>query len=1361
MKKITAVIFQFLVFTLTVTAQDYPVKHINISSGLSNNSATSIFQDSDGYMWFGTFDGLNRYDGHDIKIFRNRIKDSASLPGNAISCIEGDNKNNLWIGCSNGPTVFNKASQTFSPLYYRTSTGKKISLSTNVYKIVNIPKLNTVLVATQEKLIIYEDAGTTGSPVALQGKADYWCQAIAYNDKMGACYIFVNNIGLCLYNVATKKMHIVNKELIQANCLSLAPEGLWVGTDRGAYLYNTARNSYSENYFTENTTVSVRDFLIDGNNTFMATDGNGVYILKNSSNEPQSYNPSGSKELLNSKSVYGLYESKNGEKWFATLRGGISMLGSTPLNFSSFKYEPKDGTKNPENNFMLSFCEDEKKNIWIGTEGAGLRYWDRQNNTYTNYTTTTANGRKIKSDFITGIVKDSVNAIWVAMWKGGVCRIDPKTKAIQNFDIYNPYTKREEPHSWLLFIDSKNTLWLAVTNEGALYRFDTAKNKFICYDHRLKNITCLYETADGKLWGGDLSGNIIGIDTENHTFKRYPLNYTARCMLEDRNKNLWIGTAEGGLLLFNRKNSTFKQFTKNNGLPNNTVLRLLQDPKGNLWMSTYDGICKFNPKNYSIRNYYASDGLQSNQFNWNAGTSLSTGEFIFGGINGFTIFNPAAVKDLQNNGKFLLNELLVANRPLNSSSQYVTARKLGLIYGVKLPYDKSNISFDFVYLDFINSDKVEFAYFLEGWDKEWNYAGKSHRANYSQLHEGTYTFKVKVAHINGRWKMASALVNVTILPPWYRMWWAYCLYSLGIISIIYAYLRYSKNKERLRYEVKLAKLEQKKEKDISERQLSMFTFMAHELRTPLSLIINPLKKVVKSNTNEPEQINDLTIAYKNARRLLSLTDQLLLFRKADGDADELKLSVINLTELCNDIYQFFIYQAKECKHNYNIVMPQHDINVVGDHEKIEIALFNILSNAFKYSTKEGTITIELIDYQNEVSIQVSDTGIGIKDTELETIFEKFRQADSGKTVKKGFGIGLYVAKYFIGKHEGSITCKSKFGKGSTFIITMPKGQKLYDTISAATLNVKTPAIIEGLLTDTVQEDLLMKQDIELMPDTSTTGEFLTSKRSIVVVDDNKDIKDYLVSLFSKNYIVSSAEDGETGLNLIKKLLPDLVLSDIAMGGMDGIELCKAIKQNEELSHIPVILLTATTNPETQLLGLTEGADDYITKPFDDEILLAKVEAMLRGRNQLRRYFLDSITLNEHNNKVPAEFREFLDKCIQTVEANLTNKDFTLKSFSRQMGMSHSSLYKKIKTISGDAANIFIRSIRLRRAAVLLLTENYTIAQVRSQVGIEDSRYFRQQFSKIFGMTPSEYVKKYRNSFNKELNIIIQDEQDEV
>lgn len=1329
------------------------MRFLDISDGLSNNSITTIYQDVEGYMWFGTYDGLNRYDGYTFKTFRNEINNQNSLSNNTVYSLEGDSSRHIWVGGNKGASVYDKSKALFYPVRYKEKENAATIVLKNIVHQIKAVSNELVLLATQNSgLVVFEKGSFTGKKVPLKTlkKAfDYDALCIQKDIKGISSWIYVRDLGICNYDYNSKKIELVAPLRMDVKCMENDNNGnLWIGTDEGLFLFNTTTYSISKNYFSNKCIVT--NILRDKKKQlWIATDGYGLYILDKTTNEAIPYHKDNSQQIVKSSAVWSVYEDHFGNMWFGTLRGGISMLSATPKYFKTIKYNIKDN--NLAQNFILSSCEDEKQNLWIGTDGAGLRYWNRKNDTYTVYNNNPNSTNYISSNFITNLICDSNNEIWLSTWAGGVNRINPKTNAITHYSCYNPFSKQIEKNIWLVYEDSQKNIWASATNEGCLYLFNRNKNAFELYDRAINNLQCLTETSDGKLWGGNYT-SIVWIDKENKKYGKISIGYPVRFIHEDKNKQLWIATQEGGLLLFNRKNNTYKRFTTANGLSSNTILRILEDKNGNLWMSTYNGLSRLNVKTKTFRNFSKNDGLQSNQFSFNAALKLSSGEFLFGGINGFNLFYPEAVKEVVSNTKILLTDLSVDNVPIETKPELISERNEKFqIKEIQLPYDQTTLSIEFVALDFSNSDKINYAYFLEGWDDQWSNVGQNRKANYPHLTEGTYIFKVKTSNFQDELSKAETLIRIVVLPPWYRSWWAYLLYLIIGGTVIFNYIRYNKYKERLKYKVKIAELERVKEKEIAEKQSSMFTYISHEFRTPLSLIINPLKKVIKKeDVSNNSSKGDLQIAYRNARRLLSLVDQLLLFRKAENDADVLRLSEINMNHLCDEVYQCFVTQAKDKKIAYTIEIPQHTVSIIGDYEKIEISLFNLVSNAFKYTPIGGQISIQLTETENEILVSISDTGSGIDSKNIEAIFEKFKQLDSDVSISTGFGIGLYIVKYFVDKHKGTVSCESEIGKGSSFTLQFLKGHEHFVDLPISSNVPKMSELVEELLVDDLDEN--NDSNTNSLDEELTKG-ILTDKKSILIIDDNFEIRNYLVQLFSKTYLVYSAVNGNEGLKLTKKYMPDIVISDIAMDVMDGLELCKRIKESEDLSHIPVILLTASNNPETHLQGITDGADDYITKPFDDDLLVARVDTLLKNRGSLRKYFLDSITLKENVQKVPAEYQDFLKKCIDIIEANMGDRDFTIKNFATEMGMSHRSLYTKIKIVSGETLNAFIRSIRLRRAAMLLLTENINITQASAEVGFEDQKYFRQQFMKLYGMTPSAYVKKYKDSFNKDLNVI--------
>lgn len=1337
--RLLAACFLLLVRVCDAQTND-PVQYIGIEHGLSNNAVTSIYQDHNGFMWFGTYDGLNLYDGYTFRVFRNIIGDSSSLGDNHISAIEGDAAHNLWIGCEKGLYIYN-------PLHSKFRHARFKALATGVFQPIldNVPALcaigngRSMLVGTANKgLLVFKGNESQGMQVPLNATKNttaYTVTAIADDPRNHFAYVFVAGLGLCRYDVGGNLLRLINASVKEADCLKVDTEGnLWMGTDNGLFRYEERNNVFSRNMLPARNRV-IQLFEDKKKTIWIASDGGGVWSMPLASQEPKPYLSADGSSAINSNAVYSIYEDNEGRKWIGTLRGGINLIQPFTSSFKTVAYNPP-GRANPVNNFILSFCEDQYNNIWIGTDGAGLRYWDRKANRFTSFSHNPADPNSISSDFVTGMFRDSQNDLWISTWFGGVNRLRKNSTSFEHFICYNPKTGAAENNAWLVYEDAQKRLWASTTNNGTLYLFNRSGNRFELFDENIVNIHCVAEDSEGNFWGGNYT-SLIRIDRSGKKHITYKIGYTVRCIREDRNKNLWVGTDGGGLLLLNPKNGEFQRFTTADGLPSNSILRLLEDGKHNLWLSTYNGLCKFNTLTRICRNFSQSDGLQSNQFSFNAALALKSGEFLFGGIKGFNVFYPDNVYDKKETPRIFLTGIKINNTSVEDNDSYVSKRDVDKINRVTVPYDQAILSMDFVGLDYTGTDKIKYAYLLEGWDKNWNNVNNVRTANYSRLQEGTYTFKVKVTNSDGVWSNETELLKVVVLPPWYRNWWAYLLYFLVAASAIYVYVHYNKRQERLKYEIKLARLEYEKEKEITEKKISFFTHISHEFRAPLTLIINPLKEIFKGDSEQYER-KDISMVYRNARRLLSLVDQLLLFRKAESIDQQLRIELFDIVETCNEVFLSFSQHAHAKNIAFTFEKPDHPIQIYGDKEKIEIILFNLLSNAFKYTARAGAVSLAIGEGENDLAIAVKDNGTGIAAETGNKIFNSFYQAGNSQT---GFGVGLYVSNKLAIAHGGRLSYSSKLGEGTEFCLTVLKGDCHFQKGRAVARAKESPSILQELV-QPVEENGREKTFMD--NESSVIDKLRSNLPTMVVVDDDPDIRDYLKKIFAEKFNVYEAEDGSDGYELVTKETPDIVISDVMMKKTGGIELCKKIKENTSLGHIPVILLTAGTSDERKLQGIEVGAEDYIMKPFDRDILFARVQSILKGKSRLQQYFFDSVTLNPTAN-IPGEHKEFIDTCISIVDAHIDDDQFTVETLCREIGMSHSMLYKKVKRISGLTVNVFIRYIRLRKAAELLLTSEKTITEVTYIVGFSDVKYFREQFFKLFQMNPSAFVKKYRNA----------------
>ncbi|HEX6428800.1 MAG TPA: response regulator, partial [Niastella sp.] len=843
---------------------------------------------------------------------------------------------------------------------------------------------------------------------------------------------------------------------------------------------------------------------------------------------------------------------------------------------------------------------------------------------------------------------------------------------------------------------------------------------------------------------------LVKIDraTKKHTY--YNIGYAVRSIYEDSNGNLWLGTEGGGLQLFDSMRGRITaRYTTAEGLCSDVVLTILEDGGGHLWLSTVNGLARFDSNKRSFRNYYQADGLQGNQFHYNSALALRNGQLAFGGIKGMNLFTPEAIQINHAMPPLQLTEVVINNTPATEDTIYIKQLLNGNMAAITLPYNKAVLFFKYTALEYSVPGKITYAYYMEGWDRSWNYAGNMRTAAYTHLDEGSYVFRVKSTNGEGEWNPQQIAIRIIVLPPWYRSWWAYTIYGVCMIAAIYLFISYKTRQNRLHYEVKVAQLQTKeaqlsaqKEKEVHEKRLTFFTNVSHEFRTPLTLIIYPVKEMIEQE-KEPVQKEGLHMVFRNARRLLSLVDQLLLFRKAETAADTLHLTMLNATELCREVFYSFVQQARIKKLDYRFESAHEVTELCADREKLEIILFNLLSNAIKFTPVGGTVLLKLSASDTQVNIQVNDSGAGIPAGVGDKLFNRFYQVkDSATAGKTGFGIGLFLVKHFTTLHHGQVAYESQVNEGTSFSCTLLMGTAHFagheinyeeqPASSVATL----PIPEEGITPDKGKE----------------LSALVTEKPTLLIVDDDNDLRSYINKVFSSEFTVLQAINGQEGFTLAQQYLPDLIISDIAMEELGGLELCKQVKENPSLSHIPIILLTASTASETRLQGIEAGADDYITKPFEKELLKARALSLLKKRNSLQQYFYNEITLQKNDGKVSVEYREFLDKCIRIVEEHLDDETFSIKTLTTEMGMSRSSLYRKVNSVSGQSIIGFIRFIRLRKAAELMINTENNVSEIASITGFNDIKYFRTHFSQLFGMNPSEYIRRFRKPFHNNLQL---------
>ncbi|MCS3799576.1 signal transduction histidine kinase/ligand-binding sensor domain-containing protein/DNA-binding response OmpR family regulator [Chitinophagaceae bacterium OAS944] len=1346
-------------------AADYPITSwLGIEQGLSNNSVRCIYQDKKGFLWFGTYDGLNRYDAYTFKVFRNNFNNTSSLPNNFINAIDEDNNGNIWVATRQGVAVYHPLANNFTPIYYKAGNNTPVKL-TSVIRDIERDGNGNMLIGTIDMGVVFCAAGdSVGVRLATDAQAAGENLEIA-SIKKGAdktVWVFIRGKGLYRFDDTVKRLRLVNATTTNASCLEIKEDNIWVGSSRGMYRYNIKQNIYDK-YYNEQNGLSQNDVVsvtASGNNKLWIATNAGITVMDITKDQELQYLQAGrQRNSLNSNTITSILEDRDGRMWIGSLRGGINIIDNKKHLFGKVDADPL-AANTLISNFVYTFYEEPDGKLWIGTDGNGLSIWDRKANTFRNYQHNPADANSLNNDYITHITGDYQNNIWIATYRGG--GVSRYNRAADNFEHFrfvqtSPYREFVNGLTYTLLEDKRKRLWSGTLQYG-LFLLNRQTNRFELFDEKLKDLFLLSEDNKGLLWGGSLS-QLIAIDTINKQHRFYNIGNPVRSLLEDKAGNFWVGTEGGGLLLFDRKSGAIvTRYTTDDGLCSNSVLNILDDKLGNLWISTFNGISKFNIKDRAFTNYYQNDGLQSNQFNYNAAIALQTGELVFGGIKGFNIFYPANIVEQKHTRAILFTDIRINNTPIEQENSVIEKSTGNSIEVIKVPFDKAILSFEFASLEYSAPDKMQYAYFLEGWDRGWNYANNARTAAYTHLSEGSYTLRVKSTSTPGKWEGSELQLKIIVLPPWYRSVWAYILYVVVAGAIVYIYNRYRIKQTRLQYEVKITNLKLEKEKAdrerehvqqeadrmLNEKKITYFTTIAHEFRTPLTLIINPLKDLFNKRVEaQSKPDSELGIVYRNARRMLSLADQLLLFRKAESGMDTIKPTKLNLHHLAWDVYLCFVQQARLQNISYTFTCANETLEIYADREKLEIIIYNLLSNAFKYTPVNGAIAFTVIEQEGNILITIADTGAGIPNQTGDKLFEQFYQAERTITGSKaGFGIGLFLVKHFTDQHKGKITYNSEEGKGATFFLSLLKGADHFAGIPITEVNESGPVFLQALKHDPVVEEVKPEED--KLP----VADVVTDKQTILLIDDDEQIRNYLAQLFKDTYIIHQAASGVEGLKAAQTWLPDCIISDVHMQEMNGIELCKQIKENESLNHIPVILLTASTSDDIKLKGVEGGADDYITKPFDNKLLQARITSLLKSRNTLQRYFYNEITLNKNNQRISQEYKEFLEKCIAIVESHLDDESFSVKTLMAEMGMSHSNLFRKVKSVSGQSVNIFIRFIRLRKAAEMFINTNYNVNETAVMVGINDIKYFREQFNKLFGMNPSEYIRRYRKVHGK-------------
>ncbi|WP_243751654.1 hybrid sensor histidine kinase/response regulator transcription factor [Niastella caeni] len=1342
----------------------YHFTHLDFNQGLSHNQVNCIYKDKKGFIWFGTMSGLNRYDGYAFKIFRHSINDTSSLNDDYISKIVAGPYNKLWMQSRSGFNLYDPSTEKFD----RRADKYLQKLGLPGYGLTDIvPSGKGFLFVYEDLGIYYLENDQPAIPVIKNPTSQTGFIADVKTDLKNNVWILYSNGLIEQVDVFTKKV-IARADILQqkkgANKLDYqlfidTQNDLWiygVGIINGIFRVNIKYNTLQQISNNEGTPILSSNIIVklvedDRGLLWIATDHGGLNILNKKDMTVQVLlNKPGDESSLAQNSLTEMYKDDLGIIWVGTFKQGINYYHEGVIKFPLFRHETSDKTSLPFND-VNRFVEDAKGNIWIGTNGGGLIYFDRANNTYKQFRHDPANDNSLTNDVVVSLCIDHTNTLWIGTYYGGLDSYNGKTFTHHRHSVKDS-TSLSDNRVWEIYEDRNKNLWIG-TLEFGLEWYDRATNRFTHYKPLAPNsvhsgyIAAITEDNAGNLWIGTSYGIDVR-DKNTGVFKQFVSRDTKLSndniitIYNDSRGLTWVGTRDG-LNIFNPHNNSFQVFRKEDGLPDNAILNILEDKTHDLWVSTANGISRVTYTGTlkdSIRisciNYDRFDGLQGAAFNENAALRTGRGEIVFGGPNGFNLFDPVKLKINTNAPPVVLTALQVFNRNVEAgdkiNNQVILQKAITETEAITLRYDENIFSLEFAALGYINTRKNKYAYRLKGFNDNWLYTdGSSRKVTYTNLDPGKYTFYVKAANDQGVWNEKGIAVNIVVLPPFWKTPVAYALYLLTALAILFFARRMIIQRTEMRIALEQERKEAKRMCELDMMKTRFFTNMSHEFRTPLSLILTPLERMIRA-AEVPAQRSQYQLIHRNARRLLNLVNQLLDFRKME--VHELKLHPAE-----GDIAQFIketvcsfndIAEKKQIRFSYTASLESMFTKF--DHDKLERIIFNLLSNAFKFTSENGTVSVEVsatkMADETVLEIKIKDTGIGIPPNRHEKIFERFFQHDvPGNMVNQGSGIGLVITKEFVNLLEGTISVESEEFKGSTFTVLLP-------------VKEITPAVIDTIVMEEVTEanEKIMVSD----PVTAGKKEF-----TILLVEDNEDFLFYLKDNLRECFNIVEAVNGREGWQKTLSAHPDIIVSDINMPEMNGIELCKKIKLDQRTRHIPVVLLTALTGEEQKLRSIETGAADYMTKPFNFEILVSRIKNLLRQQQSLKQTFTKQIAVKTTDVQITSPDEKFVQDALTIVEKNISNAEFTVEELSRALLLSRAAVYKRLFVLTGKTPIEFIRSVRLQRAAQLLEKSNMSIAEVAYETGFNNPKYFSKYFKTEFGKVPSAYQADNKKSGN--------------
>lgn len=1299
--------------------------------GAPQGAALSITQDSLGYMWIGTPKGLVRYNSRDYRYFRNDPADSFSISHNYIITIKSDVRGRLWIGTLNGVNRYDPVTNRFS----RIMAGEGKLRGELVY-LLEIDATGNVWIGTENGLHML-----TASDAEAKDFHSVRLRHILAGYRISSLCIDGNNtpfIGTSkgLYTLGdTSKEPVpvpVVPGTVQPEVTSLAfdPQGrLWAGTLRQGLFYKPAGEAAFKTLPIGKAGVLhayVRSILPDssGNIWIGTQEGLSVYEpfsgrFSNFQHEPE--NPLS----LSQNSIYHLFRDRNGSTWIGTYFGGVNVVYASNTPFGRQGFTGKQSGLS--NNIISGMVQDSFGNIWIGTEGGGLNKWNRKTNEVTYFKNEHGVSRSLSSNLVKFVSIDKKGTLWVGTHGGGLNKLTSPSGTFQAFyPTQNSGYQREIKDITCFLEDSYGRYWVGTATDG-LFGFDGSTFSKDIIRPGIGNgvprshMHMLYEDDKRNVWAATESGLFV-LPNQGDLFlpvekwkpgAGFPKRLIVNFIKQDLRGRYWIGTEMNGLIRWHPDKKGIEKFSQPQGLPGSQVYTIIDDGRGYLWISTDAGLCRMDIENGTFVQYTVLDGLPGNQFNYLSYLKDSNGELYFGGLHGLTHFFPQQIGVNESRSPVVITGLRLFGKPVQIGDESaILQQSIDRLSKVKLKHHQNVITIEFALLNYIKPYKNTYRWMLEGYEKDWN-ESRLTEVTYTNLPPGTYTFRVQACNNDGVWSDRPAAIQLTVLPPVWQTTWAYLVYTLVVLAILFFISRFVVLRARLR-----------RQSSMQQFKLDFFTNLSHEIRSHLSLIIGPVERLLLGAEGNQQQQRQLMHVKNNSDRLMQLVSEMMDLRKAETKHIHLKPERQNFTLFLADIVRNFETAAAAKHINLQFECVASDIPLTFDKGQLEKVFFNLLNNALKFTVEGGHIGVAVADHADGVQVTVTDDGTGISPKHLPHIFTTYYQVREGDTHHMGYGLGLAIAKSIVELHKGTIQVQSRKATpaepGTTrFTVMIPKG-----------LKEEKEKTVSTILPQTLTE----QDEKETAFDT---------RQIILVIEDNDELRAFIQESLEGKYEIITSSNGEQGLEKAYERIPDMVICDVMMPGITGLDVCTNLKRDIRTNHIPVILLTARAADDQKLEGMQTGADAYITKPFSIQMLELQITNLLALRAAMKERYIHRVTLGPRNIEITNSDEAFLNEAVNLVEEHLDDPEFGVPMMSTHLAISQSVLYKKLKALTDMSVNDFIKSIRLKRAAQLLSQSSMHINEVAFNVGYNDRKYFSKEFKKHFRVTPSEYAEGQR------------------